>query len=270
MINKYTKHKLTIIRCQSQRLIWRIISHIIWRIIWRIIILITIVFFYSKQEKKLCSAKRAATAVKRVARTQRTGLSISFVAVVLLLSPIISSWHNSVILTSFLSPQFFTHPVIHEELHRKWRQGQDDLEIRKGRKLLLHICCPFDLAFSLILFAVCSFFTGTEGILISKHGFKLKRKLRNVSGMLKYQWKMLLIKCWFALKQLFYFLVVLNSNSFPKSVIANCAQSGISGTVYVHSIGQLHDDDIWLQLPEFISVLLCYLNLSIPLRIKEQ
>ena len=35
-------------------------------------------------------------------------------------------------------------------------------------------------------------------------------------------------------------------------------------------IGQLHDDDICLQLPEFISVLLCYLNLSIPLRIKEQ
>ena len=35
-------------------------------------------------------------------------------------------------------------------------------------------------------------------------------------------------------------------------------------------IGQLHDDDIWLQLPaQFISVLLCYLNLSIPLRIKE-
>ena len=37
-----------------------------------------------------------------------------------------------------------------------------------------------------------------------------------------------------------------------------------------NAIGQLHDDDIWLQLPEFISVLLCYLNLSIPLRIKEQ
>ena len=36
------------------------------------------------------------------------------------------------------------------------------------------------------------------------------------------------------------------------------------------AIAQLHDDDIWLQLPEFISVLLCYLNLSIPLRIKEQ
>ena len=35
-------------------------------------------------------------------------------------------------------------------------------------------------------------------------------------------------------------------------------------------IGQLHDDDIWLQLPEFILVLLCYLNLSIQLRIKEQ
>ena len=30
------------------------------------------------------------------------------------------------------------------------------------------------------------------------------------------------------------------------------------------TIGQLHDDDIWLQLPEFISILLCYLNLSIP------
>ena len=36
------------------------------------------------------------------------------------------------------------------------------------------------------------------------------------------------------------------------------------------SKGQLHNDDILLQLPEFISVLLCYLNLSIPLRIKEQ
>ena len=35
-------------------------------------------------------------------------------------------------------------------------------------------------------------------------------------------------------------------------------------------IGQLHDDDIWPQLPGFISVLLCYLNLSIPLRIEEQ
>ena len=35
-------------------------------------------------------------------------------------------------------------------------------------------------------------------------------------------------------------------------------------------IGHFHDDDIWLQLPEFISFLLSYLNLSIPLRIKEQ
>ena len=35
-------------------------------------------------------------------------------------------------------------------------------------------------------------------------------------------------------------------------------------------IKQLHDDDIWLQLPEFILVFLCYLNLSIPLKIKEQ
>ena len=35
-------------------------------------------------------------------------------------------------------------------------------------------------------------------------------------------------------------------------------------------IGHFHDDDIWLQLPEFISLLLSYLNLSIPLRVKEQ
>ena len=40
--------------------------------------------------------------------------------------------------------------------------------------------------------------------------------------------------------------------------------------VKYRKIGQLHDDDIWLQLPEFISLLLCYLNLSIPLTIKEQ
>ena len=34
-------------------------------------------------------------------------------------------------------------------------------------------------------------------------------------------------------------------------------------------IGHFHDDGIWLQLPEFISFLLSYLNLPIPLRIKE-
>ena len=39
---------------------------------------------------------------------------------------------------------------------------------------------------------------------------------------------------------------------------------------FQQQIGQLHDDDIWLQLPEFIAVLLCYLNLSIPLGVKEQ
>ena len=37
-----------------------------------------------------------------------------------------------------------------------------------------------------------------------------------------------------------------------------------------YAIGHFHGDDIWLQLPEFISFLLCYWNLSIPLRIKEQ
>ena len=35
-------------------------------------------------------------------------------------------------------------------------------------------------------------------------------------------------------------------------------------------IGHFHDDDLWLQLPEFISSLLSYLNLSIPQRFKEQ
>ena len=45
------------------------------------------------------------------------------------------------------------------------------------------------------------------------------------------------------------------------------AATGQAGSL---AIGQLHDDDIWLQLPEFISVLLCYLNLSMRLRIKEQ
>ena len=35
-------------------------------------------------------------------------------------------------------------------------------------------------------------------------------------------------------------------------------------------IGHFHDDDVWLQLPEFISSLLSYLNFSIPLRFKEQ
>ena len=38
-------------------------------------------------------------------------------------------------------------------------------------------------------------------------------------------------------------------------------------TVY---IGHFQDDDIWLQLPEFIPFLLSYLNLSIPMMIKEQ
>ena len=34
----------------------------------------------------------------------------------------------------------------------------------------------------------------------------------------------------------------------------------------LRAIGNFHDDDVWLQLPEFISSLLSYLNLSIPLR----
>ena len=49
-----------------------------------------------------------------------------------------------------------------------------------------------------------------------------------------------------------------------------CHVTSARTKTFFSSIGQLHDDDIWLQLPEFISVLLCYSNLSIPLRIKEQ
>ena len=45
------------------------------------------------------------------------------------------------------------------------------------------------------------------------------------------------------------------------------AATGQAGSL---AIGQLHDDDIWLQLPEFISVLLCYLNFSIPRGLNEQ
>ena len=46
--------------------------------------------------------------------------------------------------------------------------------------------------------------------------------------------------------------------------------TAVSPPWFSMTIGQLHDDDIWLQLPEFNSVLLCYLNFSIPLRINEQ
>ena len=42
------------------------------------------------------------------------------------------------------------------------------------------------------------------------------------------------------------------------------------GQEQIMKIGNFHDDDVWLQLPEFISSLLSYLNLSIPLRFKEQ
>ena len=49
-----------------------------------------------------------------------------------------------------------------------------------------------------------------------------------------------------------------------------CHVTSARTKTFFSSIGQLHDGDIWLQLPEFISVLLCYSNLSIPLRIKEQ
>ena len=64
----------------------------------------------------------------------------------------------------------------------------------------------------------------------------------------------------------------------PKSQRNNPGNSNSEGkrktaeVIWVNftEIRQLHDDDIWLQLTEFISVLLCYLNLSIPLRMKEQ
>ena len=53
-------------------------------------------------------------------------------------------------------------------------------------------------------------------------------------------------------------------------LVETCHVTSARTKTFFASIGQLHDDDIWLQLPEFISVFLCYLNLSIPLRIKEQ
>ena len=39
---------------------------------------------------------------------------------------------------------------------------------------------------------------------------------------------------------------------------------------FIIIIGHFHDDDVSLQLLEFISSLFSYLNLSIPLRFKEQ
>ena len=46
--------------------------------------------------------------------------------------------------------------------------------------------------------------------------------------------------------------------SFSGSIPPKCEHKLRRHKQRFGKIGQLHDDDIWLQLPEFISVLLCY------------
>lgn len=50
--------------------------------------------------------------------------------------------------------QFFTHPVVHEQMHRKWH-GREFKEW-KCWKPILTFCCGLDFVFTLILFAAFS------------------------------------------------------------------------------------------------------------------
>ncbi|XP_068739836.1 short transient receptor potential channel 7-like [Montipora capricornis] len=57
-------------------------------------------------------------------------------------------FHDAV---DFQQKKFFTHPVVHEEMHRKWH-GRDTKLESWWRKAILTIACVFDLFFSLLLF----------------------------------------------------------------------------------------------------------------------
>ena len=67
-----------------------------------------------------------------------------------------------------------------------------------------------------------------------------------------------------------YLSILQTPFHYERNVHAMDTSSYCGHLSIMNTIGQLHDDDIWLQLPEFISLLPCYLNLSIPLRITEQ
>ena len=59
-------------------------------------------------------------------------------------------------ISSFTSPQFFTHPVVDTEMKRKW-YGRDLIKTEWKRwRALFIFWCLFDLMFSPVLFAVCS------------------------------------------------------------------------------------------------------------------
>ena len=79
---------------------------------------------------------------------------------------------------SFFSMQFFTHPVVHDEMNRKWHdrckfmnrteEEANEKLIKKSEwkswalLLLLHLLCVFDLAFSPILLLVFSIIKETR------------------------------------------------------------------------------------------------------------
>ncbi|XP_068694397.1 transient receptor potential cation channel subfamily M member 4-like isoform X2 [Montipora foliosa] len=63
-------------------------------------------------------------------------------------------FHDAV---DFQQKKFFTHPVVHEEMHRKWHGFDTELEKQNCWKAILSIVCVFDLFFSLLLFVGFSF-----------------------------------------------------------------------------------------------------------------
>ena len=64
--------------------------------------------------------------------------------------------------------------------------------------------------------------------------------------------------------------IVIKRNRVYATIEFLICLCGASSNSEFVGMGHFHDDDIWLQLPEFISFLLSYLNLSILLRFKKQ
>ena len=64
--------------------------------------------------------------------------------------------------------------------------------------------------------------------------------------------------------------IVIKRNRVYATIEFLICLCGASSNSELVGMGHFHDDDIWLQLREFISFLLSYLNLSILLRFKKQ
>ena len=64
--------------------------------------------------------------------------------------------------------------------------------------------------------------------------------------------------------------IVIKRNRVYATIEFLICLCGASSNSELVGMGHFHDDDIWLQLPEFISFFLSYLNLSILLRFKKQ